>query len=54
MTAEAIVINGRAERMDVLGDARVDLCVTSPPFYDRETEAALRRPRSSQKDFAAV
>jgi DNA modification methylase len=54
VTAEVIVINGRAEEMDVLGDARVDLIITSPPFFDSETEAILRRPRTCQKDFADV
>jgi DNA modification methylase len=54
VTAEAIVINGRAEQMGELGDARVDLVITSPPFFDSATEAILRQPRSHQKDFATV
>jgi len=54
VTVEAIVIAGQAESMGALGDERANLVITSPPFFDAETEALLRQRRSEQKDFDSV
>jgi DNA modification methylase len=48
------LIYGDAAQMDVLGSDETDLIVTSPPYFDDNTEHYLRRPASEQDEVDCV
>lgn len=48
------VIHGSGARMDLLSNGQVDLVITSPPYFSRETSELLAAPRSQQHRHSEV
>lgn len=48
------IIHGSGANMNLLANEQVDLVITSPPYFDEETEKLLNAPRSQQIDVEKV
>ena len=48
------VIQADSAKMRMVGDADVDLIVTSPPYFSKETELLLEKPRKEQNNYEEV
>jgi DNA modification methylase len=49
-----IVMHGSGANMNLLSNEQADLVLTSPPYFDNETETLLRVRRSEQNDIDKV